>query len=257
MRIRLEDVENCLENAVDLTEDAARCRSPVCVALAELGLEQACLTALVWGRYLLDEAGISERLGRGEACLPASPSSLALVAICADVSRFTDQEIMEASHGHEASLSHVDTVLGFMRELVPYVFGDEMAVRYPPGTVSLATRIGIAVRGRKHYNRRGRAEFESFMETARELDIPQLPKVKETYLYARVDRHSGRVSVADFDEDLFDRITELAVNIEEVVTRALGAAETMAKNAAAAARLVSVFQRIERALGERSGHAGR
>ena len=55
MRPRVEDIDRCLDNALDLLEDTKRCRSPAAaLALAELSLEQASLASLLWGRFMLD-----------------------------------------------------------------------------------------------------------------------------------------------------------------------------------------------------------
>jgi hypothetical protein len=244
MRIRAEDVELCLENAVDLTEDSKQCKSPAAIAIAELSLEQASLTALLWGRYLLDRHGISERLGRREACFPPFPASLALVAVCSDPRRFTDPEIMEASWDHDASLRHVETALGFMEELAPYVFDADKPLRIPGHALPLVERIGRGLRGQKRFAERGRTAYREFIKRARELNLPRLPEIKKGALYARVERGTGRVTIPEFDEKLFDDITEIAMVFEDVVARALETEQRVAENTAKIAKLLGLIKRI-------------
>lgn len=245
MRVHPEAVEACLENAVDLTEDAKRCKSPAGVALAELSLEQASLTALLWGRYQLDKNGITDRLQRGEVCLPPNPTSLALVAICGDLGSFSDPEIIEASWDHDASVRHVETALRFLERLAPYLFDPENPPKYPSFALRFSQRLALSIVGRERFARRGRAEFEAFIKRARAVELPRLPEVKKETLYARVDRETGTISIPEEADGQFESIIEVAVLIEDVVAGALETELAVAANKAKVQKVLAVVQRID------------
>jgi hypothetical protein len=250
MRPRVEDIDRCLENALDLLEDSKRCKSAAALALAELSLEQTSLASVLWGRFMLDKHGISDALGRGEICLPVSPFlPAAITFLVGEKERFTDPQIMLVAHEHPPSLAHLESVLRFLEALAPYLFDPDRLASLPVPVLSLWTRISIRIRGKARFAKTGRAAMSEFVSRARALGIPKLDELKKEALYARVDRQTGHVTLTEVDDDTIDSITELSGAIQELLCNALDTIDAVNSRARKVEERIRLVRRIEGATG--------
>lgn len=252
MRPRVEDVDRCLGNALDLLEDSKRCRSAAALALAELSLEQASLASLLWGRLMLDRYGVSAAVGRGEACLPVSPYLPAVVnVLVGELPRFTDQHIMRVATDHSPSLEHLESVLRFIEDLVPFVFDPQRLVGQAYSALPLRTRAWIRLRGKGRYAKVGRTAMSAFLANARGLGIRRLDQLKKDALYARVSRSTGHVELAEVEEELIESVVELSGAVQEMVCRALDAIDSAEAQAKRVQERIKFIRRVELAAGVR------
>lgn len=251
MRPRPEDVDAVLDNALDLLEDSKRCSGAGAIVLAELSLEQASLAAVLWGRGLLDRYGVSDSLIRGEAFLPLDATSvpIATAILVEEIGEFSDRQIERISWKHPPSLQHVESILRFMERMAPYVLDPLRVGAQLRGALPLRARIRLRFWGKDRFVREGKQELAAILAEARKLAIPRLDKRKNELLYARVDPLSGQVALAEIDDELLGAILTLSGLIQDMISKALDAADDADERARKAEERRRFLRRVEKATG--------